>query len=86
MLEYTYVTGGRTYKYAYFMRTWASNTNLYLHSSGGWQIDYVKCKFYALSWTGYYFFSDNVIEVATNSFTASNAQALSSSGISDPIN
>lgn len=80
------MTSGRTYKYAYFMRTWASNTNLYLHSGGGWQINYVKCKFYAESWMGYYFFSDNTIETATNTFTASSAQSLSTSGIADPVN
>ena len=85
-MEYTYVTGGRTYKYAYFVRTWPSNTNLYLHSGGGWALQYIKCKFYHLSWTAYFFFSDTTIEVATNTFTASNAQSLSTSGIADPVN
>lgn len=79
------MTGGRIYKYAYFVRTWPSTTNNNLSSSGGWALQYLKCKFYALSFTAYFFFSDNVVEQATNTFTASNAQSLSTSGIADPV-
>ena len=68
------------------MRTWPSTTNNYLVSNGGWAIQYLKCKFYALSFTAYFFFSDTTVEQATNTFTASNAQSLSTSGISDPVN
>ena len=68
------------------MRTWPNSPNLSTGSGVGWDISYLKCKFYALSFDAHFFFSDNVIEEATNTFTASNAQALSTSGISDPIN
>lgn len=86
MLRYTKVVGGRVYKYAVFMTTWQSNTNNKRHSSGGWALKYLKCKFYAQTITAYFFFSDTTIEQATNTFTAANARSLSTSGISDPVN
>ena len=86
LLEYTYVTGGRTYKYAYFMRTWPNSPNLSTNTGSGWDISYLKCKFYALNFDAYFYFSDNTIEEATNTITASSAQSLATAGISDPIN
>jgi hypothetical protein len=61
LLEYTIVISGRIYKYAYFVRTWPSNANLYPVSSGGWGLSYVKCKFFAISMIAYWFFSDTTI-------------------------
>ena len=68
------------------MRTWPNSPNLSTGSGVGWDISYLKCKFYALAFNAHFFFSDNVIEEATNTFTASNAQSLSTSGIADPVN
>ena len=61
LLRFTQVTGGRTYKYGYFIRTWPSTTNLVVSGSGGWDLNYLKCKFYANSITAYWFFSDTSI-------------------------
>lgn len=61
LLQYTLMTGGVTRKYAYFIRTWAANTNAsYLAS--GWGLSFLKCKYYAgLSITASFFFSNTVI-------------------------
>lgn len=75
LLEYTKVVSGRTYKYAYFVRTWQGTYNPYT-SGSGWSLSYVKCKFYALSFVAYWFFSDTSIQIATNSFTVSNGYGL----------
>ena len=68
------------------MRTWPNSPNLSTGSGVGWDISYLKCKFYALAFNAHFFFSDTVIEEATNTFTATNAQSLSTSGITDPVN
>lgn len=61
LLQYTKVVSGRIYRYSYFVRTWPSTTNLRELSTGGWGLTYVKCKFYYLSITAYWFFGDTSI-------------------------
>lgn len=82
LLEYTKVVSGRTYRYSYFVRTWASNTNN--QPNGGWDLQYLKCKFFANSVTAYWYFGDASIEIATNTFTPSNALNLANGAA--PIN
>ena len=86
LLQYTLVSGGRTYRYAYFVRTWPSNVNMYLTSGGGWDLSYIKCKFYAQTWTAYWFFSDTSIEVASNTYAGTAGDSLATVGISAPLN
>ena len=86
LLEYTLVSGSRTYRYAYFVRTWQSAINLSGSSAVGWDLSYLKCKFYAQTWTAYFFFSDSSIEIANNAFTASDGDSLATTGISSPLN
>jgi hypothetical protein len=61
LIEYTLISGGNSYKYVFFVRTWSSTTNISYTTNQGWGLTYLKCKFYALSHIGYFFFSDSSI-------------------------
>jgi hypothetical protein len=61
MIEYTLISGVNSYKYAYFIRTWQSSTNVSYTLGNGWGLSYIKCKFYALSHIAYFFYSDSSI-------------------------
>ena len=81
------MSGGVIKKYGYFVRTWqGSINNMQVSNSGGWDLSYIKCKFYADTWDVYWFFSDTSIEIASNTFTSSNGDSLAEVGISSPIN
>lgn len=68
LLTYTLVSGGNTIKYAYFIKTWASSTDVSVGSSG-WALSYLKCKHYAsISLVANFFFSSTTIELATQNF------------------
>lgn len=71
LLEYTIVSSGVTKKYAYFVTTWQSTTNLTVNYGVGWTLKYIKCKFFIQSYIVYHFFEKNSIEVATNSYDIS---------------
>lgn len=62
LLQYTLTTGGVTTQYAYFIRTWASTTNVSYTTNVGWGLTFLKCKFYAgLSITANFFYADTTI-------------------------
>lgn len=65
---YTKIVSGNTKKYSYFIRTWDVDTNNERSNSGGWELSYIKMKFYAHSKTVYWCFTDTDVEIATNSF------------------
>lgn len=72
LLTYTLQSGGVTTKYAYFVTTWPSNQNFSTATSVGWGFDYLKCKYLTgLSVKSSFFFSDTLIEVATQVFSNS---------------
>ena len=77
MLDHTMVVSGRTQRYAYFVRTWQSNTNI-SYTNGGWGFSYIKCKFYRESHMGYFYFADNNIEVSTNQWSTSHGGSYGS--------
>lgn len=73
LLIYTLTNSANTVtiKYAYFIKTWTSTTNIGT-SSGGWALSYLKCKHYSgLALTGNIFFGDTTIEVASQTFSTS---------------
>lgn len=61
LLHYKKVVSGRTYVYSYFVRTWPSTLNLGTSTGSGWDLNYVKCKFYANNVIAYWFFGDTSI-------------------------
>ncbi len=64
LLQYTLLSGGTTTRFAYFITTFQGNTNVaYTTPSGGWSLSYVKCKYYAASFSvrALFFFSDTSV-------------------------
>jgi hypothetical protein len=85
MMQYTLVSGAVTTKYAYFIRTWPSNTNVSYTTWTGWGLSYLKCKYFTgVSMQGYFFYGDGEIEVANNQFTSTYCSGTTS-GLSPPI-
>ena len=56
LLEYTVVNGGRIQKYGFFMRTWPTSQNFYT-GGAGWELSYIKCKFYQQAHIAYFYHS-----------------------------
>jgi hypothetical protein len=61
LLEYTIVSGGVTKKYAYFVTTWQTTTNLTVNLGQGWTLKYIKCRYFYQSYITYHFFEKNSI-------------------------
>lgn len=64
LLQYTLNSGGTTTKYAYFITTFQGNTNVaYTNPTVGWSLSYLKCKYYAPSFSvrALFFFSDTSV-------------------------
>jgi len=85
MLWFNQVVSGVTRRYAYYVRTWPSNSNVsYTNSGGAWPLSYLKCKYFSFNILTYWFFSNSDIERASNTFSSSDCSG-GTAGISDPI-
>ena len=66
------------------MTTYQSNADVSHGSGTGWTLNYIKCKYFAnFVITGYFYFSDTSIQVATNTFSSSYCNGYTS-GIPSP--
>lgn len=84
LLTMTISTSGVVKKYAYFVTTYQSNTNVSTSTTYGWTLQYLKCKYFAnFDIKAFFYYSDTSIQVATNSFSSSYCDGYSS-GISSP--
>lgn len=85
LLQYTLTSAGVTTQYAYFIRTWASNANNSYTTYSGWGLTYLKCKYYAgLTVSALFFYADNQIEVAVQTFSNSYCNGYTS-GVNSPV-
>jgi len=71
-------TDGSSVRYlkAIFIRTWNANTNASTNGANGWEIKYMKCRFFSESYYAHWFFSDTSVEVATHTYDATALSAL----------
>ena len=84
LLLMTRSIGGVVTKWAYFITTYQSNTNVSYTSSYGWRLKYLKCKYFAnFNIKGYFFYSDTSVNIATNTFTSTHCDGYTS-GVSSP--
>lgn len=78
LFTFTLVSGTTTTKYAYFVKSWFSSTNLRVNNPG-WDLSFLKCKHYGgLALNFYNFYSNTAIEKATQSFSSSNCNSYTS--------
>lgn len=62
LLVMTISSSGVVKKYAYFVTTYQSNTNVSTSTTYGWTLQYLKCKYFAnFDIKAYFFFSDTGI-------------------------
>lgn len=69
----------------YFVRTWAAAYNPTVSASGGWGLQYLKCKIYGHSWKVYWFFGPTDVEIATNTYAIAAGASLTTAGIGLPL-
>jgi hypothetical protein len=80
----TISSGGVVKKYAYYMTTFQSSSNVSTNSVTGWQLKYLKCKYFAyFSIRALFYYSDTSIQIATNTFSASYCNGYTS-GVTAP--
>jgi hypothetical protein len=72
LLTYWTIVGGVMKKYAYFVTTYQSTTDVSYTTGTGWALNYLKCKYYAYySIIAYFYYGDTSIQIATNNFDGS---------------
>ena len=83
-MTFSISSGGVVKKYAYFMTTYQSQSNVSTSSTYGWRLKYLQCKYFAhFNIKAYFYFSDTSIQIATNSFSSSYCNGYTS-GINSP--